>query len=125
MGNLSAKFGNALIEQDNDRLKVEGKIKYNPLPPVASGYLSSSVVLPPWASVVFHCPSSNARLFCGLLAPVPCSSSSSSEDDELSDGAVAGAVIGTLAAVGIIGVVVYFFFIRSRVPDDSMKKNLV
>jgi hypothetical protein len=107
VGDFSGKFGNALTEQDDGRLQVEGSIEYDPLPPVASGYLSSSGISPAWASVVFHCPSNNARLFCGLLVPVSCSSSSSSEDDGLSDGAVAGAVIGTLAAVAIIGAVIY------------------
>lgn len=109
VGDFSGKFGYALTETDDGRLQVEGSIEYDPLPPVASGYRSSSGISPPWASVVFHCPSSNTRLFCALLVPVACSSSSSSDSTGLSDGAVAGAVIGTLAAVAIIGAAAYVF----------------
>jgi hypothetical protein len=57
------------------------------------------------------------------LSGVPSSSSDSTDDDALSDGAVAGIVIGVLAGVAIIGAAGYYFFRNSKA--DGTKQSLL
>jgi hypothetical protein len=59
-------------------------------------------------------------LFALVLAAVlPLASASNDTDDGLGGGAIAGIIIGVLAAVGIVGGLVYYFYFRGGMMSST------
>ncbi len=68
-GDLSGKFGRVIPTAGTMVAKGE---HVDPNPPLAVSYGESDRVAKQWASVVFHCPADNARLFCAQLVRDKC-----------------------------------------------------
>jgi hypothetical protein len=144
IGDLSAKFGQAVVEQTasgSDVMTVRSSKMYlvDELPPYAADfYLGNGTDLQGWSSIVFHCgDAAAARLFCSNVfvvsewsecAPAsvppppvvnePCESSSdggAEEDLTTSKDVVLGF---TLTALSVLCIIVTHFHLKGKTLDD-------
>lgn len=128
VGDLSAKLGLIYpISFDSDSSSYEGSIE-DPFPPMAINYKNKSGIATKWLSTVFHCPSDNLRLMCALFLPVPCDTSSSSDNDAdqaLDDGAIiAIVVVVVISALALFaGVCYYYFIVRHQKQEQGLLRS--
>ena len=74
VGDTSGKFGNAFATSGLKFQQLGPLYDYHP--PVAANYLVGTSRTSTFASVVFHCPGTNARLLCAKLNLIPAGQSS-------------------------------------------------
>eukprot|EP01038_Epipyxis_sp_PR26KG_P005159 gene5159-7182_t len=73
VGDISGKFGKLLPAASGSLVFKASMV--DPNPPLAVNYQTSDLISKQWASIVFHCPADNSRLFCAQLIRDKCSAS--------------------------------------------------
>lgn len=152
VGDISGKFGTAYGSGNGD-LKLftsnHSRILVDNYPPLESNFNTNLKNSKMWSSIVFHCSSNSARLFCAKFStisltscqeafdkmnfvassPTAISSFSSNSNPYSSEqyaGAVATSVLVCLFGGFAIGLVVYrFFLVPKQSKDHQYSLNLL
>lgn len=129
IGDIAAKLGDFVKESSDSGEVIFSGSMNDPFPPSAINFGSADGIATSWMSIVAHCPSSGARLFCAQFQSVTCSDSSggSSEedDDELSALEWGYVLIGSILGVAFLVVFVFIYVLGCRVPSGSDKKTIL
>lgn len=127
VGDLSSKLGLMKPSAGTPNL-FEGS-HYDPSPPLTPNFKKEAAgIASEWASLVVHCPQGGARMVCASFefqgvqpASDTTDTGSDANEDDISNGPLAGIIVGSFAALFVVGLAISMYMRKSSRSEHLLR----